>query len=223
MSIATLVIGESGTGKSASLRNLDPEKVLLLQTIKKPLPFKSTEWKPFNTETKKGTVFATRKASHMIAAIKKAKEIGKTIVIIDDWQYQAAGQFMDRSSEKGFDKFTEMARDMWMVASAAIEADDDLRVYFLTHSQSDEYGGSVKMKTLGKLLDDKITMEGLFSIVLRSHVREGDYYFTTQNDGNDTVKSPMGLFEEFEIENDLNKIDEQICEYYGIKGDGKND
>ena len=155
----------------------------------------------------------------MIAGIKKASEISKEIVVIDDWQYQMAGQFMDKSGEKGFDKFTELAKDMWDVAQAAISAGDNIRVYILTHSQADEYGANVRMKTLGKLLQEKLTVEGLFTTVLRSHVRDGEYYFTTQNDGSDTVKSPLGLFDSMEIENDLNKIDEAICNYYQLKGD----
>jgi hypothetical protein len=217
MSIATLIIGQSGTGKSASLRNLDPSKVLLLQTIKKPLPFKSVKWKPFDGEAKTGSIYVTRDPRAMIAGITKAKAIGKSIVIIDDWQYQMAGQFMDRSGDKGYDKFTELAKGMWDVAQAAINGDDELRVYFLTHSQQDEYGGNVKMKTLGKLLDEKVTIEGLFTTVLRSHVKDGRYHFTTQNDGSDTVKSPMGLFDSVEIDNDLAMIDKKICEYYGIE------
>lgn len=218
MSISTLIIGQSGTGKSTSLRNLDPNKVLLLQTIKKPLPFKSVNWKPFDGKEKTGSVYATRDPRAMIAGITKAHEFGKSIVIIDDWQYQMAGQFMDRSGDKGYDKFTEMAKGMWDVAQAAISSHDDLRVYFLTHSQQDEYGGNVKMKTLGKMLDEKVTVEGLFTTVLRSHVQDGRYYFTTQNDGSDTVKSPMGLFDAIEIDNDLAVIDQKICDYYGIKG-----
>lgn len=216
MSIATLIIGNSGTGKTASLRNLDPKQVLMIQTIKKPLPFRAPGWDVFNNETKQGTVFASRKATHIIAGIKKVKDLGKSIVIIDDWQYQAAGHYMDKALETGYAKFTAMAKDMWDVAQAAIEADNDVRIYFLTHSQSDEYGGNTKMKTLGKMLDEKVTIEGLFSTVLRSHVSDGKYTFSTQNDGSDTVKSPMGLFSEVMIDNDLNEIDNKICEYYGI-------
>jgi hypothetical protein len=218
MSIATLIIGNSGTGKSTSLRNLDPANVLLIQTIKKPLPFKSVGWKPYNKETKEGSVYISRDPRAMVTGITKAKEMGKSIVIIDDWQYQMAGQFMDRSAEKGYDKFTDLAKGMWDVAQAALSGDDSLRVYFLTHSQQDEYGSNVKMKTLGKLLDEKVTIEGLFTIVLRSHVQDGRYFFTTQNDGTDTVKSPIGLFESFEIDNDLKEIDGLICNYYGIGG-----
>lgn len=217
MSISTLIIGQSGTGKSASMRNLDPAKVLLIQTIRKPLPFKSTGWELATKDNPSGNIVVTRSASNIIRAIGKAKELGKSIVVIDDWQYQMAGQFMDKAMDKGYDKFTQMAKDMWDIAQAAIHADDDLRVYFLSHSQQDEYGAGVKMKTLGKLLDEKITVEGMFTVVLRSHVADGRYFFTTQNDGNDTVKSPMGLFEELEIDNDLAEIDKKICEFYNIK------
>lgn len=221
MSIATLILGNSGTGKSTSLRNLDPAKVLLLQAIKKPLPFRAKGWDTFNTTDKTGSVFVTDKAAHIQAAISKAKSIGKEIVIIDDFQYILANEFMRRVTdiEKGnaaFQKFNEIAKAAWDVMNAAIGADDDLRVYILSHSQSDEYGGNVKIKTVGKLLDEKVVLEGMLTIVLRSHVKEGKYFLTTQNDGSDTVKSPMGLFEDLEIDNDLAAIDKKICEYYEI-------
>ena len=216
MSISTLIIGESGTGKTASMRNLDPSKTLLIQTISKPLPFKSADWKRWDKEKGTGSILVLNNAQHIQMAINSAKDMGKEIVIIDDFQYQMASNFMASAMEKGFDKFNVLAKDIWDICTTAINADDDLRIYFLTHSQSDDFGHT-KMKTLGKLLDDKVTMEGLFTTVLRTNVNDGNYTFLTHNSGNDTVKSPMGLFEENEIDNDLSIIDNAICEYYGIK------
>jgi len=216
MSIPVLILGKSGTGKSTSLRNLDPDECILIQTIKKPLPFKTSEWKKWDTRTKTGSVFVTDKADHMIGFIKNAKRLNKKIIIIDDFQYQMSNTFMRKSLEKGFEKFTQIAKEAWLIIQAVIDADDSLRVYILSHSHEDEYGENIKMKTIGKLLDDKIVMEGMFTIVLRSMVNDGEYFFSTQNNGHDTVKSPMGLFEEKEIENDLKQIDEKICEYYEI-------
>jgi len=215
MSIATAIIGNSGTGKTASLRDLDPEKVLFIQTIKKPLPFKG-DWQLFNSETKKGTVYRTDNSDYICAGISKAESIGKEIVIIDDFQYLMSNEFMRRSQEKGYDKFNDIGRHGWDVMNAAVNAPDSLRVYILCHSACDDYGQNVRMKTVGKMLDEKIVLEGMLSIVLRTKVIDGKYLFTTQNDGNDTVKTPMGMFSSAAIENDLAQVDKTICEYYNI-------
>lgn len=218
MSITTLMIGQSGTGKSASMRNLDPSKVLLIQAINKPLPFRPKGWNKWDGATKTGSIYASRDAQVICKIIAKAHEYGKEIIIIDDFQYVMAGEFMDKSAEKGFDKFSVLAKNAWDIVNAAINAPDNTRVYILSHSQTDEYGTNVKMKTIGKMLDEKVTLEGLFTTVLRSHVSDGRYYLTTQNDGTDTVKSPMGLFETMEIDNDLQMIDEKLKEYFEIGG-----
>jgi len=219
MSVPILIIGKSGTGKTTALRNLNPNEVLLIQCLKKPLPFKSKNWKPWDANTKTGTVLVSDKSKVIIAGIQKAKENGKKIIIIDDFQYQMANTFMRRSDEKGYNKFTEIAKSVWEIVQAAIYSDDELRVYILSHSHEDEFGENIKMKTIGKLLDDKITIEGMFTIVLRSIISDGEYSFITQNTGKDTSKSPMGMFENKEIPNDLIEIDSIICDYYGIKND----
>lgn len=216
MSVATLIIGKSGTGKTTSLRNLDPEKTLLIQTIKKPLPFRSKKWKMWDGAKKTGSIYVSDKANHMIKCIENAKENGKEVVIIDDFQYQMSNTFMRKALEKGYDKFTNIAKDAWDIIQAVINSDDNIRVYILGHTHEDEFGENIKMKTIGKLLDDKITMEGMFTIVLRSVMSDGQYLFRTQNNGKDTVKSPMGMFGELEIENDLAEIDQKICDYYEI-------
>lgn len=217
MSTPILIIGPSGSGKSTSLRNLNPDETLLIQSLKKPLPFKSTKWKPWDGEKKTGSIFVTDKSKHIVKIIQKAKENGKNKIVIDDFQYQMANEFMRRANEKQFQKFTDIGKNAWDIVQAVIEADDDLRVYILSHTTQDEYGDNIKMKTIGKLLDDKIVMEGMFSIVLRSEVTDGDYHFRTHNNGNDTVKTPLGMFESDEVENDLQMIDDAICEYYEIK------
>ncbi|MDP8078370.1 ATP-binding protein [Phocoenobacter skyensis] len=217
MSIATLILGESGTGKSASLRNLDPEKVLLIQVVPKPLPFKSTGWKVIQKDEKgkysDGNILVTDNADLICNAIMKSK---KDIIIIDDYQYIMANEFMRRGSEKGFDKFTEIGVHGWQVVDCASKAHTEKRVYILAHTQSDDLG-KIKIKTIGKMVDEKITLEGLFTICLRTQVGGGEYKFSTQNNGSDTVKSPIGLFQESEIDNDLNLVDNAICDYYDIK------
>jgi len=212
MSTATLILGESGTGKTASLRNLDPSKTLLIQAQKKPLPFKSKGWAVYDKTTAKGNILVTDK-SHVIASALKAFK--HPIVVIDDWQYILANEFMERSEEKGFDKFTEIGRHAWDVMRAAAHGPDWRRVYVLAHTQSDEFGRT-KIKTIGKLLDEKITVEGMVSIVLRTVVGGGQYQFSTQNNGLDTTKSPMGMFSEQLIDNDLKAVDDAICDYYSL-------
>lgn len=213
MSVATLILGESGTGKSTSLRNLNAAETLLIQSVRKPLPFKSKDWKLFDKEREpKGNVFVTDDSARIIAIMRKTS---RKVIVIDDFQYVLANEFMRRSEEKGFDKFTDIGRHAWDILSTASQLADDVRVYILSHTQSDDLG-RVRVKTIGKMLDEKITVEGLFSIVLRTNVVNGNYLFSTRNNGSDTVKSPLGLFEEELIPNDLAAVDKAITEYYEI-------
>ena len=212
MSIPILIIGESGTGKSASMMGLDKDKTLLIQAVSKPLPFKS-DWSKWDKGSSTGQIISTDKHNFIVGAIKNAESWGKEIVIIDDFQYVMANEFMNRSSEKGYEKFTEIAKHAWEIVMAAQDA-GDIRVYFLSHSETIE--GRTKAKTIGKLLDEKITLEGLFTIVLKTAVTDEGYFFDTKNSGSDTVKAPMGMFED-RIKNDLCHIDQLITEYYGDK------
>lgn len=214
MSVATLIIGESGTGKSTSMRNLDPEKTLLIQAIRKPLPFKSSAWKRFDRNTRKGNIIVTDNAMVINQAVKSLTQF--PIVVIDDWQYILANEFMRRSDEKGFDKFTDIGRHAWDILRQAGALAPHRRVYIMAHSQTDDLG-RVKTKTIGKLLDEKITVEGMVSICLRTHVSDGVYQFATANSGFDTVKSPMGMFPDRLIDNDLNAVDVAICNYYELE------
>lgn len=217
MGTGVVIMGNSGTGKSTSGRNLDPKKCLWIQVIKKRLPFSAKGWITWDGATKTGSVACTDSAKSICAAIERAKQNGKEIVIIDDFQYLMANEFMKRSQEKGYEKFTEIARHSWDVMQSVLNVDDDIRVYILTHTQTDEYGQNAKMKTIGKMLDEKVVLEGMLTIVLKSIRNDDGYYFRTQNDGTDTVKSPIGMFKSELIDNDLAVIDAQICEYYGIE------
>lgn len=210
MSIATMVIGESGTGKSASMRNLDPREVLLIQTVRKPLPFKSKKWAPISKANPEGCVLVTDQSSSIVKAMEK---VDRSIIVIDDLQYLLANEFMRRSEEVGFSKFSDIARHAWDVLMAASNLEEWKTVYLFMHSATDE-AGKTRAKTIGKLLDEKITVEGLMTIVLRTAVVNGNYMFSTRNNGADTVKTPMGLFDDELIDNDLAQIDIAIREYY---------
>jgi hypothetical protein len=137
------------------------------------------------------------------------------IIVVDDIQYLLVNQFMARAADKGYQKFTDMAKDYFDVIKTLDAMPDNKRVYFLSHSETVD--GFEKIKTIGKLLDEKVTIEGLFTIVLKTIVRDGQYLFATHNSGSDTVKSPMGMFAPDFIENDLNTVDTIICDYYGIE------
>ncbi|GAA5786108.1 AAA family ATPase [Chitiniphilus shinanonensis] len=214
MSVSTMVIGESGTGKSTAMRNLDPAHTLLIQAVKKPLPFKATGWNRLDREKRTvGNIYTSDDSQQIIAAMRRTS---KHIIVLDDFQYVLANEFMRRSEEKGYDKFTEIARHAWDVLTAAANLPDHVRVYILMHSQSDDFGRT-KAKTIGKMLDEKITLEGLFSIVLRTVVRDGHYLFATRNNGSDTTKTPLGLFDNDLIDNDLAQIDAAVCAYYELE------
>lgn len=212
MSTAVMILGESGTGKTTALRHFSGDEALLIQVIKKPLPFKADGWSRFDKDNPKGNIFVSDNWQDVIKLMTKTR---RKVIVIDDFQYLMANEFMRRSDERGFDKFTDIGKHAWEIFNAANQLPDDVRVYLLSHTQKDEQG-HVKFKTIGKMLDEKITVEGLFTIVLRTTVDGRDHYFSTHNNGQDTVKSPLGLFDDDRIPNDLAAVDKAICEYYGI-------
>ncbi len=218
MSIACMILGQSGTGKTASLRNLDPEHTLLIQPVKKPLPFRSKGWAYFDkTKSPGGNIFVTDQAAQITKLMHGTK---RTMIVLDDFQYILANEFMRRVLDKetgnaAFAKYNEIARNAWDILMAASQLADSKRVYILGHTQEDD-NGRIKAKTIGKLLDEKITLEGLLTIVLRTSVVNGQYLFTTQNSGLDTVKTPLGLFESDQIDNDLAAVDAAIFNYYQL-------
>lgn len=217
MSIMTMILGESGTGKTTSLRDLDPKKCLLIRSIAKPLPFKSKGWQPLSAGNPDGSVLTSDNAQYICQILRNSKAAKqREIIIFDDFQYIMANEFFRRSTEKGFDKFTEIGANIFNILNTANqELGDEQRVYFLWHTETDPFG-KVKSKTIGKMLDEKYTPEGAFTIVLRTHVNNGTYQFSTQNNGNDTVKSPMGMFSDALIDNNLAEVDKQICDFYGL-------
>lgn len=203
MAVSTMILGVSGTGKSASMRNCKSDKFALVNVAKKPLPFKGNFDERYDGDNYQEAVNFMKKC--------KAKSI-----VIDDAQYLMGNEFMRRVTERGYDKFSEMAQNMWKLLNF-INQDlpADKIVYLLGHIERDQ-DGNEKFKTMGKLIDQCINVEGTCTIVLKTHVADGQYSFLTQNSGHDTVKSPIGMFPSFAIDNDLNYVDEKIRNYYEI-------
>lgn len=209
MGVPVLILGESGSGKSASMRNFKPGEIGIINVSGKPLPFRNN-LKTVNTDNYEDVV------KTIIAAKAKA-------LVIDDAQYLMANEFMRTAKVTGYQKFTDLALNFWRLIQVVINnLPPDKIVYFLAHVERDA-NGNEKMKTIGKLLDEKITIEGLFTIVLKTVVQDRHYQFATQTNGQDTVKTPMGMFDDLLIENDLKMVDSTIREYYGISESNKEE
>lgn len=207
MGIPVLILGPSGSGKSASLRNFEPEEVGIFNVANKPLPFR------------KKLPTANNATYEMIAGSLKKKN--KKTYVIDDSQYLMANEFFDRAKETGYQKFTDIGLHFRNLLQTVIQqTPEDVIVYFLHHTEED-MSGRLKAKTIGKMLDEKLTVEGLFSIVLLTVAEGAEHYFVTNSGGNSTAKSPMGMFEP-KIDNDLRMVDQIIREYYDLTG-GENE
>lgn len=199
MGIPVLILGESGSGKSSSLRNFSPEEVGIFNVAGKPLPFKKKLPKADNARY--GTIYKTLQDP-------KLKRY-----VIDDSQYLMAFEMFDRAKETGYSKFTDVALDFRnLIDFIVTKTPEDVIVYLLHHIERSE-DGRIKAKTSGKMLDNQLTVEGLFSIVLLCVTDGMTHKFVTQSDGMSTVKSPMGLFDK-EIDNDLKFVDSAIREYW---------
>ena len=200
MAIKTLICGLSGTGKSTSARNL--KDVAVVNPVNKPLPFKN-HFEMLNGVTDSAEI------------IKFMKSTTAKVIIVDDFQYLLSIPYMRRIKETGWDKYNDFASNYFDIISVCDELPEDVTVYFMTHTETLE-DGTETVKLIGKLLREKICIEGLFTTVLKTCVNDGKYYFITQNSGRDNVKSPMGMFDSYAIDNDLAYVDAKIRNYYEI-------
>jgi hypothetical protein len=221
-----LIIGASGTGKSTSMENLNPEETFIINVAKKPLPFKGwkSKYTTVSKENPKGNYLISDDVNVIIKTLKYIDSDRPEIknIVIDDYQYVMANEYMRRANENGFKKFTEIAQSAWLLVETAKSMREDVTIAFVNHPEEflDANGNKqVKAKTLGKMIDNVITLEGMFSIVLYTDVKKTDkgmdYGFLTQTDGTNTGKSPRGMFEEEKVPNDLNYVIEKIHEYNG--------
>ena len=207
MATAVLIMGESGSGKSASLRNFAPNEISVFNVTSKPLPFK--QWKTKIPKIDNATY--TDIANALANPNKRA-------YVIDDAGYLLSFEMFKRANETGYSKFTDMAKNFFdMLDFINTKLPNDIIVYITMHTEDDSEMHRVKVKTIGKMLDQNLKIEGLFSIVLRAVQTEDGYKFVTRDDMVSTAKSPIGMWEEDMIDNDLKAVDTTIREYYDMK------
>ena len=206
MGIPVLILGASGSGKSTSLRNFKKGEICVLNVAGKPLPFRS------NLDTVNNASYEN------IGAALKQHDF--KAYAVDDSQYLLAFELFDRAKENGYGKFTDIAvRFRNMISYVTRSTPDDCIVYFLHHTDYDD-AGKIKAKTVGKMLDSQLTVEGLFSIVLLADATGGTYRFITRNEGESPAKSPLEMFDK-EIDNDLRFVDTTIRAYYDLGGNNE--
>ena len=200
--IPILVIGHSGSGKSASLRNLKKEDYSLVNPLAKRLPFKGGQ---------------NGLESSDYELIKKfISDTPKNIIVVDDSNYLLTIEMMKKAKETGYGKFTDIAVNYWKLIEFIKNLDGDKRIYLMSHEEIDD-SGFVGVKSVGKMLSNQCCIEGLYTIVLRAESENGKFAFRTKTSGNDIIKSPMGMFNDELIDNDLALVDNAICDYYEIK------
>ena len=200
-SVPVLLIGQSGSGKSTSLRNFKGDEVAVVNVLGKPLPFKS--------DIKAG------KCDDYATILKAIASTPKKTIVIDDANYLITNEFMNKSSVKGFDKYNEMGNNFFNLINGIKNIQGGKTVYLIMHEDTDE-NGNVKPKTIGKLLDDKVNIQGMFTICIRSMFDNGNYIFRLKTNGQDCVKTPFGMFESDSMENDLKEFDKVVREYYEL-------
>ena len=200
MGIGVLILGHSGSGKSASMRNCTADRFGVINVQSKPLPFR-TELKTYNTDSYEDII--------------KALMVGKTpSFVIDDSQYLMSHEYMYRANEKGYDKYAQIGTNFFRLLEAIRKLPDDKIVYLMHHIELDD-AGREKAKTVGKMVDNYIVVEGCFTIVLKAIANSDGFFFRTKTNGADAVKTPMGMFEDEQIDNDLLLVDDTIREFYG--------
>jgi len=216
MSTSILILGESGTGKSTSLRNLPHEETMLINVLGKPLPFRGSKskYKPLSADGLTGNYYASDDPLKIQRLIKKVNDERPDIkyLVLDDFGFTISHSFMRKSHINGFGKFSDIARETFGIFEAIQGIREDLYCIVIMHTEVDPVGQH-KAKTIGKAIDNYVNIEGAFTYVLHALTSEGNYFFLTNNDGQHVCKTPMGCFEELKIDNDLNKVIDTIKTY----------
>ena len=200
-SVPVLLIGKSGSGKSTSLRNFKGEEVAVVNVLGKPLPFKSDIKAP--------------KCDDYATILKAIASTPKKTIVIDDAGYLITNEFMKNSSIKGYDKFNNMANNFWNLINAIKNIEGGKTIYLIMHEDIDDLQ-NIKPKTIGHLLDEKVDIQGLFTICIRSVYEDGKYLFKLKTNGQDCVKTPFDMIAEPEMDNDLKAFDKVVREYYEL-------
>lgn len=208
MGIPVMIIGKSGSGKSSSLRNFDEKELYLIDVSRKPLPFR----KKFES------TFLTDDYTKINRALDKT---AKKSIAIDDAGYLITNHFMKEHSSCGagngvFSLYNDIGDRFWNLIEHVKDLPDDKIVYFMMHEEKNDFG-DIKPKTIGKLLDEKVCLEGMFTIVLRCMSDTSGHHFKTATDGADVVKAPMDMFDNEEIDNDLKMVDQTIRDYWHLE------
>jgi hypothetical protein len=216
MGIICSIIGKQGSGKTRSIKTIkNLDELIVLRPSRKPFSFRNklTEW---NKETGTGQFFYADESAVICGALKKFYEKGKRIFVLEDSTFIMTNYFMETAMEKGYDKFSLNAKNYFDVIKAAESLPDDARIYMMNHEELDQ-NGELKFKTIGKMLDEKVDIGSLLTIVLRANVVDGKHTFQTNKVGTaDISKSPEEMFDDIFIENDLQLVDDRIKWYYNI-------
>ena len=203
MGIPVLVIGESGSGKTYSLRGFQPDEIGIFSVEKGRLPFK-------------GDYKIVKRATYNdISKIFRDPKLKR--YAIDDSQFLMVNDMFDRAKETGYQKYTDLALSFRnLVHGVNMQLPDDVIVYFLHHTEHDNNSGKIKAKTVGKMIDQYLTLEGCFDIVLLTQTDGSEHCFVTQSDGYTTCKSPAEMFPDVKIPNDLKMVDDCIRSFWGL-------
>ena len=203
MGVPVLIMGESGSGKTFSIRSFSPEEVGIFSVEKGRLPFKGD--------------FKVKKNASYRDIMKAVENPGLKRYVIDDSQYLLVNEFFDRAKETGYQKFTDMALNFRnLIHDINRKAPDDVVFYFLHHTEFDSSSGKLKAKTVGRMIDQYLTLEGCFDLVLLAQTDGSEHYFITQSDGYTTAKAPADMFQDVKIPNDLKAVDDAIRAYWGL-------
>jgi len=216
MADGVLVLSKSGQGKSTSIRNFNPDEVMVIQCKNKRLPFPHSDWKYWDKTTKTGSIFIVNNFAEVRAVLLKMQEIGKKVVVIDDLVFLFANKVMDDINVKGFEKWTEIAIEFDQTIKTIENLKEDMRVYILTHIDTNEFG-EVSMKTAGKLIENLLNPVAGFTIVLGVQKTDTGSSFITNGNAATPYKSPMGMWKDKLIPNDLKEVDDRICDFWNIE------